>query len=157
MTVLFGTILVFASFQIFHYKSLPYPTTVGKFKDRISWVGNVAKGDASIALQSPVVSDNGTFICSVRNPPDVYHNIPKTVLIVTERGKLHSIACPHLWDTAALQLCWDLASLSITCEMGSLELHLRIPARVTSALLSELNTLRTVEFIGSRKGQRKLW
>lgn len=60
---------------------------MGKFKDRISWVGNVAKGDASIAIQSPVMSDNGTFICSVKNPPDVYHNIPQTVLIVTERGK----------------------------------------------------------------------
>ncbi|XP_049655545.1 myelin protein zero-like protein 3 [Accipiter gentilis] len=72
--------------SIFHYQSVPYPTTVGKFKDRISWVGNVAKGDASIAIQSPVMSDNGTFICSVKNPPDVYHNIPQTMLIVTERG-----------------------------------------------------------------------
>ncbi|KFO69496.1 Myelin protein zero-like 3, partial [Cuculus canorus] len=71
---------------VFHYQSVPYPTTVGKFKDRISWVGNVAKGDASIAIQSPVLSDNGTFICSVKNPPDVYHNIPQTTLIVTERG-----------------------------------------------------------------------
>lgn len=80
-------IIVFHFFQIFHYQSVAYPTTVGKFKDRISWVGNVAKGDASIAIQSPVMSDNGTFICSVKNPPDVYHNIPQTVLIVTERGK----------------------------------------------------------------------
>ncbi|XP_008940894.1 PREDICTED: myelin protein zero-like protein 3, partial [Merops nubicus] len=71
---------------IFHYQSVPYPTTVGKFKDRISWAGNVAKGDASIAIRSPVTSDNGTFICSVKNPPDVYHNIPQTTLVVTERG-----------------------------------------------------------------------
>ncbi|KAM6107649.1 myelin protein zero-like protein 3 [Pterocles gutturalis] len=71
---------------IFHYQSVPYPTTVGKFKDRISWAGNVANGDASIAIQNPVLSDNGTFICSVKNPPDVYHNIPQTMLIVTERG-----------------------------------------------------------------------
>ncbi|XP_074018609.1 LOW QUALITY PROTEIN: myelin protein zero-like protein 3 [Numenius arquata] len=71
---------------IFHYQSVPYPTTVGKFKDRISWVGNVAKGDASIAIQNPVMSDNGTFICSVRNPPDAYHNIPQTMLVVVERG-----------------------------------------------------------------------
>ncbi|NXU50718.1 MPZL3 protein, partial [Turnix velox] len=56
---------------IFHYQSVPYPTTVGKFKDRISWVGNVAHSDASIAIQNPSMSDNGTFICSVRNPPDV--------------------------------------------------------------------------------------
>ncbi|XP_074417386.1 myelin protein zero-like protein 3 isoform X3 [Larus michahellis] len=71
---------------IFHYQSVPYLTTVGKFKDRISWVGNVAKGDASITIQSPVMTDNGTFICSVRNPPDVYHNIPQIMLIVVERG-----------------------------------------------------------------------
>ncbi|XP_010131752.1 PREDICTED: myelin protein zero-like protein 3, partial [Buceros rhinoceros silvestris] len=71
---------------IFHYQSVPYPTTMGQFKDRISWVGNVARGDASIAIQNPVMSDNGTFICSVKNPPDVYHNIPQTTLIVTERG-----------------------------------------------------------------------
>ncbi|NXE56923.1 MPZL3 protein, partial [Dromaius novaehollandiae] len=56
---------------IFHYQSVAYPTTMGKFKDRISWTGNVAKGDASIAIQSLVLSDNGTFICSVKNPPDV--------------------------------------------------------------------------------------
>nr|XP_021385768.1 myelin protein zero-like protein 3 [Lonchura striata domestica] len=71
---------------IFHYQSIPHPTTVGTFKDRISWVGNIANGDASIAIQSPRLSDNGTFICSVKNPPDVYHNIPQTVLVVTERG-----------------------------------------------------------------------
>uniref|UniRef100_A0A8C3N8M2 Myelin protein zero like 3 n=1 Tax=Geospiza parvula TaxID=87175 RepID=A0A8C3N8M2_GEOPR len=71
---------------IFHYRSVPHPTTAGKFKDRIIWVGNVANGDASIAIQSPELSDNGTFICSVKNPPDVYHNIPQTVLLVTERG-----------------------------------------------------------------------
>ncbi|KAM4646518.1 myelin protein zero-like protein 3 [Amazona ochrocephala] len=71
---------------IFHYQSVPYPTTVGKFKDRISWVGNVANGDASIAIESPSMSDNGTFICSVKNPPDVYHNIPQTMLVVRERG-----------------------------------------------------------------------
>ncbi|XP_057897367.1 myelin protein zero-like protein 3 [Melospiza melodia melodia] len=71
---------------IFHYRSVPHPTTAGRFKDRIIWVGNVANGDASIAIQSPELSDNGTFICSVKNPPDVYHNIPQTVLLVTERG-----------------------------------------------------------------------
>uniref|UniRef100_H1A5U4 Myelin protein zero like 3 n=1 Tax=Taeniopygia guttata TaxID=59729 RepID=H1A5U4_TAEGU len=77
---------------VFHYQSIPHPTTVGTFKDRISWLGNVANGDASIAIQSPRLSDNGTFICSVKNPPDVYHNIPQTVLVVTERGKLSSAA-----------------------------------------------------------------
>lgn len=82
-----ATISAFPSLQIFHYRSVPHPTTAGRFKDRIIWVGNVANGDASIAIESPELSDNGTFICSVKNPPDVYHNIPQTVLLVTERGK----------------------------------------------------------------------
>nr|XP_045002103.1 myelin protein zero-like protein 3 isoform X5 [Jaculus jaculus] len=30
--------------------------------------------------------DNGTFSCAVKNPPDVYHNIPLTELTVTERA-----------------------------------------------------------------------
>ncbi|KFP28791.1 Myelin protein zero-like 3, partial [Colius striatus] len=82
--------------SIFHYQSVPYPTSVGKFKDRISWVGNVAKGDASIAIQNPAVSDNGTFICSVKNPPDVYHNIPQTTLVVTERGLFFQLTSASL-------------------------------------------------------------
>ncbi|NWV79721.1 MPZL3 protein, partial [Dasyornis broadbenti] len=56
---------------VFHYQSVPHPATSGRFKDRISWLGNVANGDASIAIASPELSDNGTFICSVKNPPDV--------------------------------------------------------------------------------------
>ncbi|XP_019398620.1 PREDICTED: myelin protein zero-like protein 3 [Crocodylus porosus] len=71
---------------IFHYQSVPYPAEMGTFKGRISWVGDVAKGDASIAIQNPMLIDNGTFSCAVKNPPDVHHNIPWTVLTVTERG-----------------------------------------------------------------------
>ncbi|KFV12993.1 Myelin protein zero-like 3, partial [Tauraco erythrolophus] len=82
--------------KIFHYQSVPHPATVGKFKDRISWVGDVAKGDASIAIQSPALTDNGTFICSVKNPPDVYHNIPQTILIVTERGLSFQLSSAEL-------------------------------------------------------------
>uniref|UniRef100_A0A8C3Y3P7 Myelin protein zero like 3 n=1 Tax=Catharus ustulatus TaxID=91951 RepID=A0A8C3Y3P7_CATUS len=87
-----ATVIACPSLQVFHYQSIPYPTAAGRFKDRISWAGNVANGDASIAVQSPELSDNGTFICSVKNPPDVYHNLPQTVLLVTERGKA---PCPH--------------------------------------------------------------
>ncbi|XP_006148905.1 myelin protein zero-like protein 3 isoform X2 [Tupaia chinensis] len=66
--------------------SFEYPTTAGTFRDRISWAGNVYKGDASISINSPTIQDNGTFSCAVKNPPDVHHNIPMTELTVTERG-----------------------------------------------------------------------
>uniref|UniRef100_G3U1I9 Myelin protein zero like 3 n=1 Tax=Loxodonta africana TaxID=9785 RepID=G3U1I9_LOXAF len=72
--------------SIFHYQSFTYPATSGRFQDRISWVGNVYKGDASISISNPTVKDNGTFSCAVKNPPDVHHNIPTTELTVTERG-----------------------------------------------------------------------
>ncbi|XP_004456382.1 myelin protein zero-like protein 3 [Dasypus novemcinctus] len=72
--------------SIFHYQSFQYPTTAGIFRDRISWVGNVYKGDASISIINPTMRDNGTFSCAVKNPPDVHHNIPVTELTVIERG-----------------------------------------------------------------------
>ncbi|XP_024607474.1 myelin protein zero-like protein 3 isoform X1 [Neophocaena asiaeorientalis asiaeorientalis] len=72
--------------SIFHYQSFQYPTTVGTFRNRISWVGDVYNGDASISIINPTIKDNGTFSCAVKNPPDVYHNIPGTELTVTERG-----------------------------------------------------------------------
>ncbi|XP_060228901.1 myelin protein zero-like protein 3 isoform X2 [Meriones unguiculatus] len=72
--------------SIFHYQSFQYPTTAGTFRDRISWAGNVYKGDASISISNPTLKDNGTFSCAVKNPPDVYHNIPLTELTVTERA-----------------------------------------------------------------------
>ncbi|XP_075402772.1 myelin protein zero-like protein 3 [Tenrec ecaudatus] len=72
--------------SIFHYQSFTYPTTSGRFRDRISWVGNVYKGDASISISNPTMRDNGTFSCAVKNPPDVHHNIPTTELTVTERS-----------------------------------------------------------------------
>ncbi|XP_011233879.1 myelin protein zero-like protein 3 isoform X1 [Ailuropoda melanoleuca] len=72
--------------SIFHYQSFQYPTTAGTFRDRISWVGDVYRGDASISISNPTLKDNGTFSCAVKNPPDVHHNIPVTELTVTERG-----------------------------------------------------------------------
>ncbi|XP_003472849.1 myelin protein zero-like protein 3 isoform X2 [Cavia porcellus] len=71
---------------IFHYQSFQYPTTAGTFRNRISWAGDVYRGDASISISNPTLKDNGTFSCSVKNPPDVHHNIPLTELTVTERG-----------------------------------------------------------------------
>lgn len=149
-----ATIIAFPSLQIFHYQSFPHPTTAGKFKDRISWVGNVANGDASIAIQSPELSDNGTFICSVKNPPDLYHNIPQTVLVVTERGKA---PCPEFGLTCVLELLCGTLESRASRGKCSLEFLAGVSAGVTSAPLSELSALRTTELIWGREGQGKLW
>lgn len=73
--------------QVFHYQSNAYPAKRGSFQDRVSWAGDVAKQDASIMIWNPTLEDNGTFTCSVKNPPDVQHNIPQTLLTVSRRGK----------------------------------------------------------------------
>lgn len=149
-----ATITAFPSLQVFHYQSIPHPTTAGKFKDRISWVGNVANGDASIAIQSPALSDNGTFICSVKNPPDVYHNIPQTVLVVTERGKA---PCPCFDLPRVTELLYWILEFRASHGKCSLDFHTGVPAEVASALPSELSIWRTRELIWGRKGQGELW
>ncbi|XP_068096972.1 myelin protein zero-like protein 3 [Hyperolius riggenbachi] len=72
-----------AFFTIMHYQSIAYPITSGPFKDRITWEGNVARGDASIRLEDLRLTDNGTLSCAVRNPPDVHGNVPEMKLTVT--------------------------------------------------------------------------
>lgn len=91
-----NSVLLVLLSQIFHYQSFQYPTTAGTFRDRISWAGDVYKGDASISIRSPTLKDNGTFSCAVKNPPDVHHNIPVTELTITERGKLALPACQYV-------------------------------------------------------------
>ncbi|XP_053546027.1 myelin protein zero-like protein 3 [Bombina bombina] len=68
---------------IFHYQSVAYPSMDGSFKDRVTWEGDVERGDASISLTDLRLSDNGTLTCTVRNPPDVHGNFPQTKLTVT--------------------------------------------------------------------------
>ncbi|CAM4540618.1 unnamed protein product [Leuciscus chuanchicus] len=55
----------------FHYQEIAYPPEKGLFKDHAVWSGDVMKGDGSITLQDVQFNFNGTYICQVRNPPDV--------------------------------------------------------------------------------------
>ncbi|XP_069039202.1 myelin protein zero-like protein 3 [Lepisosteus oculatus] len=71
--------------SLFHFQSIPYPPTEGRFKDRVTWVGDIPGGDASISLRNLSLTDNGTFSCVVRNPPDVHVNPAQTVLTVTRQ------------------------------------------------------------------------
>ncbi|XP_070774129.1 myelin protein zero-like 1 like [Enoplosus armatus] len=42
-----------------------------EFKDRVQFIGDINKRDVSIQLNPAQFSDNGTFFCNVKNPPDV--------------------------------------------------------------------------------------
>lgn len=58
-----------------------------EFKDRLHFIGNINKRDASIQLNPAHFSDNGTFFCDVRNPPDVMGTAARTELRVVLKGE----------------------------------------------------------------------
>ncbi|KAJ8256533.1 hypothetical protein COCON_G00186850 [Conger conger] len=64
--------------SVFYFYSTPHPPPQGQFKGRIRWVGNPSRGDCSILLLNATFTDNGTYTCSVKNPPDV-HGAPSQV------------------------------------------------------------------------------
>ncbi|XP_028582664.2 myelin protein zero-like protein 1 isoform X2 [Podarcis muralis] len=56
-------------FYYSHGKS--YLAKDSQFKNRSSWAGDLNKKDASISISNMQFRDNGTFICDVKNPPDI--------------------------------------------------------------------------------------
>lgn len=57
------------------------------FEGRVKWVGSPSRGDASLQLLNASLTDNGTYTCAVRNPPDVHGNPAQTVLTVTPKSE----------------------------------------------------------------------
>lgn len=74
-------------FQIFHYAGgKGFPDSI-QFKSRVEWVGNLNKKDVSICVSKMQFSDNGTYSCEVKNPPDIAGNPSLTKLKVVQKGK----------------------------------------------------------------------
>uniref|UniRef100_A0A8C4DGT1 Ig-like domain-containing protein n=1 Tax=Dicentrarchus labrax TaxID=13489 RepID=A0A8C4DGT1_DICLA len=61
--------------SVFHYQQKPYPPPEGIFRKRVSWAGDVMGRDASIILQQVKFTYNGTYVCQVKNPPDVHGTV----------------------------------------------------------------------------------
>ncbi|XP_018543148.1 myelin protein zero-like protein 3 [Lates calcarifer] len=74
----------------FHFSSRAFPPNDGQFTGRIRWQGSPARGEASISLINATLNDNGTYTCSVRNPPDV-HGSPTSHTVLTVTPKPPSI------------------------------------------------------------------
>ncbi|KAM9005404.1 LOW QUALITY PROTEIN: myelin protein P0 [Sarcophilus harrisii] len=72
--------------SIFHYaKGQPYIDEVGAFKERIQWVGDPRWKDGSIVIHNLDYSDNGTFTCDVKNPPDIVGKTSQVTLYVFDK------------------------------------------------------------------------
>ncbi|XP_053164103.1 myelin protein zero-like protein 1 isoform X2 [Hemicordylus capensis] len=75
--------------SFFYYSNgKAYPGKDVPFKDRISWAGDLNKKDASINIANMRFLDNGTYICDVKNPPDIVVTPGEIKLRVVERGNL---------------------------------------------------------------------
>ncbi|XP_077180675.1 uncharacterized protein LOC143831515 isoform X2 [Paroedura picta] len=58
--------------SFFYYSNgKAYPGKEIPFKDKIHWAGDLNKKDASISIANIQFRDNGTYICDVKNPPDI--------------------------------------------------------------------------------------
>ncbi|XP_042313352.1 myelin protein zero-like protein 1 isoform X2 [Sceloporus undulatus] len=75
------------SVSFFYYSNgRAYPGQSTQFKDRSSWAGDLNKKDASINIANMQFQDNGTYICDVKNPPDIVVTPGEIKVRVVERG-----------------------------------------------------------------------
>ncbi|KAM9853571.1 myelin protein zero-like protein 3 [Aulostomus maculatus] len=94
----------------FHFSSRAFLPLEGQFSGRILWQGSPARGGASISLVNATLKDNGTYTCSVRNPPDV-HGSPTSHTVLTVTPKAPSL---RFSDVAILLVFIILPSTVIT-------------------------------------------
>ncbi|XP_036374605.1 myelin protein P0 isoform X1 [Megalops cyprinoides] len=74
------------SISIFHYTGgVPYVDNKGPFRDRLEFVGNPQRRDGSILIKNLDYSDNGTFTCDAKNPPDIVGRPSSVRLLVFEK------------------------------------------------------------------------
>ncbi|KAM6906850.1 myelin protein zero-like protein 2 [Xenentodon cancila] len=78
--------------SVFYYHEVAYPPDKGRFKGRAVWSGDISRRDASITLLEVPPTFNGTYICQVRNPPDVHGNNGELVLKVVNKASISDIA-----------------------------------------------------------------
>ncbi|XP_037023335.2 myelin protein zero-like protein 1 [Artibeus jamaicensis] len=77
------------SMSFFHYsQGQEYPGNYPPFKGRISWAGDLDKKDASISIENMQFIHNGTYICDVKNPPDIVAQPGHIRLYVVEKAVL---------------------------------------------------------------------
>lgn len=71
---------------MFYFQEKAYPPPDGRFHGHAEWSGDVLKRDASITLKNVPPTFNGTYICQVRNRPDVQGSNGEIMLKVVNKG-----------------------------------------------------------------------
>ncbi|KAM5132545.1 myelin protein zero-like protein 2 [Mantella aurantiaca] len=77
--------------SVFYYHREPYPPHEGRFVGRAVWDGNIKRDDGSIIIRNIQQAYNGTYLCQVKNPPDVHGEMGEIVLKVVDKVKFSEI------------------------------------------------------------------
>ncbi|KAJ7990231.1 hypothetical protein DPEC_G00298170 [Dallia pectoralis] len=132
----------------FHFSSQLLPPKEGQFIGRVKWSGSPARGVASIQLLNASLSDNGTYSCTVRNPPDV-HGSPTSQTILTVTPRVSGLRFSDVAVLLAFILLPSMAiSLVLLCRMCCTvedQNHARgyrSPIEVTSGEESDLRSVQ---------------
>ncbi|XP_078121836.1 myelin protein zero-like protein 2b [Sander vitreus] len=78
--------------SVFYYQDVPYPPMQGRFKGHAVWSGDIMRRDVSITLLDVPPTFNGTYICQVRNRPDVHGSNGEIFLRVVNKVSLSEIS-----------------------------------------------------------------
>ncbi|XP_072550263.1 myelin protein zero-like protein 2b [Salminus brasiliensis] len=100
--------------NFFFYQEIAYPPQEGRFKDHVTWSGNMLKNDASITLQDVQFSFNGTYSCQVRNAPDVHGFAGEIHLQVVQSVKLSEMGILAAAVGGAILLVLLILSIFLT-------------------------------------------
>nr|XP_020454536.1 myelin protein zero-like protein 2 [Monopterus albus] len=77
--------------SVFYYQEVPFPPSAGRFQGHAVWSGDIMKQDSSITLQQVQPNFNGTYVCQVRNRPDVHGSNGEIILRVVNKVSLSEI------------------------------------------------------------------
>lgn len=77
--------------SVFYYHREPYPPSKGRFQNRAVWDGNTHRSDGSIIIREIQQTDNGTYLCQVKNPPDVHGEMGEIMVSVVDQVKFSEI------------------------------------------------------------------
>lgn len=77
--------------SVFYYHEVQYPPESGRFKGHAVWSGDIMRKDASITLQQVQPTFNGTYVCQVRNRPDVHGSNGEIILKVVNKVSFSEI------------------------------------------------------------------
>ncbi|XP_041850659.1 myelin protein zero-like protein 2 [Melanotaenia boesemani] len=102
--------------SIFHYQQRPYPPLDGIFRKRIVWAGDIMGRDASIIIQQVKFIYNGTYICQVKNPPDVHGTVGEIQLRVVTTASFSELLLLALAIGGGIALVVILLIIIVSCR-----------------------------------------